>query len=109
VEDLGVDLVDGAAARHCRISVGGEHAFRAFVPLGWLLGRLPLDRAPALEIWRGDLDWWTFAGGQLGRATVLIGGHPGDAWTHSGLRGTLRAELRAVERDVPRTIDEPLP
>ena len=107
-EDLGIDLVDGAAARHCRISVGGPHALRAFLTLGWLLGREPLDRGPALGVWRGDLDWWTFVGGQLGRATVLVGGHPGDAWTGSGLRGMLRAEMRVVERDVPRTIDEPL-
>lgn len=107
-EDLGIDLVDGATARHCRMSVGGPHALRAVLPLGWLLGREPLDRGPALGVWRGDLDWWTFADGQLGRATVLVGGHPSDAWTGTGLRGMLRAEMRVVERDVPRTIDEPL-
>jgi len=109
VEDLGLELVDGAPARHCRISVGGTHAVTAFLPLGWLLGRSPLDRRPALEVWRGDLNWWSFAGGQLGRATVLIGGHPSDAWPSTGLRGTLRAEMRVVERDVPRTIEWPLP
>lgn len=109
VEDLGVDLVDGAPARHCRISVSGPHAVRAFLPLGWLLGRAPLDRGPALGVWRGDLDWWSFADGKLGRATALIGGHPSDAWTIPGLRGTLRAEMWVAERDVPRTIEEPLP
>jgi hypothetical protein len=99
IEDLGIDLLGGIAARHCRTAVDGPRAIGAFLPLAWLLGRQPLDDGPALEIWRGQLDWWTVGEGHVARADVVIGGHPADAWASSGLRGTLRAHMEVFDDD----------
>lgn len=109
-EDLGLEITGGAPARHCRSVVDGPRAIDAVLPLGWLIGQRPLEETPALEVWRGQADWWVFGDGHVGRATVYVGGHPSDAWPGSrGLRGLLRAELTATQRDVPRLIEQPLP
>ncbi|MDQ3938316.1 MAG: hypothetical protein M3253_06500 [Chloroflexota bacterium] len=107
-EDLGVERVDGRSVRRCRIAVDGSTARRAFLPLAWLTGSAPLGDGAALQVWRGELDWWTGAGNRLARAAVLVGGHPGDAWNEPGMRGLLRAQLSAVEPDNPPLIEEPV-
>lgn len=106
-EDLGVGLVSGARARHCRTAVNGPTALDTFLPLRWLAGAQLLTVTHALADWRGTLDWWVFTDGQLGQATVDIHGYPGEAWATSGIAGTLSARLTALDRDVPRTVTPP--
>lgn len=106
-EDLGVGLVSGARARHCRTAVNGPTALDTFLPLRWLAGGQLLTVTHPLEEWRGTLDWWVFTDGQLGQATVDIHGYPGEAWPTSGIAGTLSARLTALDRDVPRTVTQP--
>jgi hypothetical protein len=106
-EDLGVELVSGARARHCRTAVNGPAALDTFLPLRWLAGGQLLTVTHPLDEWRGALDWWVFTDGQLGQATVDIHGYPGEAWPTSGIAGTLSARLTAVDRDVPRTVTPP--
>jgi hypothetical protein len=97
-EDLGVELFDGAPARHCRVAVDGDTVLGAVLVMRWLAGEDPRMPSTALNIWRGELDWWTFGDGALGRAVIRIGGYPGDAWDATGIAAVLEAELRALDR-----------
>jgi hypothetical protein len=108
-EDLGVELVGGAQARHCRLATDGPTALAAFPALRWFLGQDPLPAGPALEDWRGVLDWWVFADGQLGMASVAIHGpaYEGD-WPARGFQVTLEAQLKALDRAVPQAVDPPV-
>jgi hypothetical protein len=109
-EDLGVELVRGAKARHCRVALDGPTALAAFPALRWFLGQDPLETAPALEDWRGDLDWWVFSDGQLGMASAVIHGpaYEGD-WPARGFQVTLEAQLKALDRGAPQAVDAPAP
>lgn len=106
-EDLGVELVGGARARHCRTAVGGPTALDTFLPLRWLAGGQLLTVTHPLDEWRGTLDWWVFADGQLGQASVNIHGYPGEAWPTTGISGSLIARLTALDRDRPHTVTRP--
>lgn len=106
-EDLGVGIVSGARARHCRTAVNGPTALATFLPLRWLAGGQLLTVTHPLEEWRGTLDWWVFTDGQLGLASVDIHGYPGEAWPTSGIAGTLSARLTALDRDVPQSVSPP--
>ncbi|CAN5251250.1 hypothetical protein BH24CHL7_BH24CHL7_02360 [soil metagenome] len=108
-EDLGVEALDGMAARHCRIFIDGNVALEASPPLAWLAGGEPLVTPRTLGVWRGTIDWWTDAASVLVLAKVTVGGLPPDAWDVRGVHGLLRAELRVTERDTPQDIGEPLP
>jgi hypothetical protein len=107
-EDVGLELVGGARARHCRLLTGGILALQGFRPLRWLIGQPPLSDEPALNAWRGSLDWWVFGDGELGMATVSVEGLPA-AGSAPGLQETLQATLTARDRGSRRTVAEPAP
>ena len=99
-ENRGLEYVEGARARHCRIAVDGP-TFAAGVPqVRWLAGAGDLRR------WRGQLDFWVFTDGELGRAEGAVSGEAG-ALGAEGLLGTIRARLTAVDRDQAITISVP--
>ena len=100
-EDRGLEFVEGARARHCRIAIDGPTFLVSFPQVGWLTGDADLHR------WRGQLDYWIFVDGELGRAEGSVNG---EAITigRDGLRGTIRTTLIAVDRDRPTTIDPPI-
>lgn len=99
-ENRGLEYVEGARARHCRVAVDGP-TFVAGVPqVRWLAGESDLRR------WRGQLDFWVFADGELGRAEGSVSGEA-SALGADGLQGTIRATLTAVERDRAVTISAP--
>jgi hypothetical protein len=106
-EDLGVELVEGARARHCRTAVDGPTALDAFLPLRWLAGGQLLTVTHPLTEWRGTLDWWVFTDGQLGRSTILISGYPGEAWPTSGIQGSMSAQLTALDRTTTHAVTAP--
>ena len=106
-EDLGVELVEGARARHCRTAVDGPTALDAFLPLRWLAGGQLLTATHPLTEWRGTLDWWVFADGQLGQSSVIINGYPGEAWATSGIQGSMSAKLTALDRTVDHSVTPP--
>ncbi|HSH22045.1 MAG TPA: hypothetical protein VK992_05505, partial [Candidatus Caenarcaniphilales bacterium] len=109
VEDRGVETVAAQPARRCRRLISGAQALDGFEPLRWLIGQDPLTSAPALEIWRGELDWWTNSRGELVAARAHVGGLPSDAWPARALRGLLRVELHVLDAGTPQPIGEPLP
>ena len=107
-EDLGLEHVEGARARHCRTFIDGPAALKTFLPLRWLLSNDSEMGESPLETWRGELDWWVFADGELGLATVRVSGARGDTgWDDDGVRAFLEARLEAVDRDESIDISAP--
>jgi hypothetical protein len=107
-EDLGLDIIEGARARHCRTFIDGNTALDTFLPLRWLLYG-DSDRADdPIGRWRGELDWWVFADGELGMATVEVSGSRAEtSWDAEGVQVTLRARLEATQRDRPVDLSAP--
>jgi hypothetical protein len=100
-EDLGLEVVDGAKARHCRTFMDGPTALSTFLPLRWLLHDGQEQAEADIRRWRGEMDWWVFADGELGRARVEVSGSRADTdWDATGVRAVLQAELEAVDRDL---------
>lgn len=108
-EDVGIDLFDGARARHCRLAVDGPTALTAFPSLRWLVGQNPLDTSTVLEDWRGTLDWWVFGDHELGVAEVMVGGFLLGQVPAGGIQGTLTARLTARDRVAHQPIVPPAP
>ena len=100
-EDRGIEFIEGARARHCRIAIDGPTFEAAFPEIVWFA-----DARPDVHRWRGELDYWIFAR-RRGRADV--GGVNGDAAGigADGLQGTIRATMIATDRDRPVSIAPP--
>jgi hypothetical protein len=96
----GVDVIEGARARHCRLAVDGVTFRTAFPQIDWLVGTADLSR------WRGELDYWIFLDGQLGWVTGSVNGEAGEI-REGALQATIRVNLTATERDEPVRIDAP--
>ena len=99
-ENHGVEFVEGARGRHCRVAVDGPTFLAAFPQARWLVGDDTLRR------WRGELDYWVFTDDELGRVTGSVNG-PADSLQVGGIQGTIRVELDATDRDATRTIVAP--
>lgn len=98
-DDLGIDLVGGRAARHCRIQTEGPAAVAGFPALRWLVGadETTPDPGTGLELWRGTVDYWLvttratgFVNVDVFLATTAVDGQP-PRWPVPGLHATLRA------------------
>ncbi len=91
-EDIGLEVIGKATARHCRLLTGGSIATQAFRPLRWLLGQSPLQNGESIADWRGNLDWWTLDNGTLAMASVSVQGLTPAGWP-TGLQAVLQATL----------------
>ncbi len=99
-EVLGLAFFEGARARHCRIAIDGE-TFRATFPqVEWLVGEADLHR------WRGELDYWVFADGQLGRVSGSVNGDAVGIDSR-GIQATLDATLAATGRGAAFVVAAP--
>ncbi len=109
-EDLGVETVGAAQARHCRVALNGAIALEAFPALRWFLGQDPFTARRELEFWEGKLDWWVAGDGELGMAAVAIHGpaYDGD-WPARGFGVTLEARLKVLDRGAPQVVEPPVP
>jgi hypothetical protein len=96
-EDRGIELIEEARSRHCRITIDGSFAVSVSVPVRLVVDGSLQPKTP-LVAWRGSLDWWIFADGQLGQAVITIGGYPGDAWLSGGLQASIVARVTATDR-----------
>lgn len=90
-EDRGVEVIEGARARRCRVAIDGS-IFRAAFPLvDQLVGSADLHR------WRGQLDYWVFLDDQLGQIAGSINGEASQI-VAGALNGTVEIRLTATER-----------
>ncbi len=99
-EDRGLEFVEGARARHCRVAVDGSIFLLSFPQVGWLVG--PVD----LATWRGELDFWIFGDGEVGMASGTINGSAQGILSH-GLLATAWVRMTATDRDAPVFIAPP--
>ncbi len=100
-EDRGIEFIEGARARHCRIAIDGPTFEAAFPEIVWFS-----DAAVDVHRWRGELDYWIFGDGEVGQT---VGGINGDAAGigADGVQGTIRTTMIATDRDRPVTITPP--
>ena len=65
-------MIEGARARQCRIAIDGPTFRAAFPQVAWLVGDADLAH------WRGQLDYWVFLDGQIGRIAGSVNGDAAD-------------------------------
>ncbi|MDP9481614.1 MAG: hypothetical protein M3P84_00135, partial [Chloroflexota bacterium] len=100
-ENRGLEFVEGARGRHCRVAVDGPTFVAAFPQVRWLVTDDTLHR------WRGQLDYWVFGDGELGRVTGSVNG-PADTLGPPGIQGTIHVQLTATNRHAGRSIVPPV-
>lgn len=101
-EDRGIEVIEGAPARRCRIAVDGDTFRAAFPAVRWLVGGADLGR------WRGQLDYWIFLDGELGQIAGSVNGE-GSVVVPEALQATIDVHLTATERDRDFVIYPPAP
>jgi hypothetical protein len=101
-EDHGVETIEGARARRCRIAVDGLTFGAAFPETGWLVGAADLHR------WRGQLDYWIFLDGELGQVAGSANGEASEI-IPAALSGTIDVRLTATDRGRDAVIYPPTP
>ena len=99
-EDRGLEYVEGARARHCRVAIDGEIFAASFPQVAWLVGNA------SLETWRGQLDFWVFGDGEVGMVTGSVNGNAQAILPH-GLLATVEIRLTATDRGDPVSITPP--
>ncbi len=100
-EDRGVEVIEGARARRCRVAVDGRIFEAAFPQVVWLVGAADLHR------WRGQLDYWVFLDGELGQIAGSANGEAA-AIVPNAISGTIEVRLVATERGRDSVIYPPL-
>ncbi len=90
-EDRGVEVIEGARARRCRVAVDGEIFEAAFPEVRLLVGAADLHR------WRGQLDYWVFLDGEVGQIAGSINGEATGV-VPAAIQGTVEIRLTATER-----------
>ncbi|HEY3164288.1 MAG TPA: hypothetical protein VGJ71_08000 [Candidatus Limnocylindrales bacterium] len=98
----GVAVIEGARAIQCRILVDGKTFRAAFPQVAWLVGDANLAH------WRGQLDYWIFIDGELGRISGSVNGDAADIQL-GAIQSTVRFELTAVDRGSAIAIVPPGP
>ena len=90
-EDRGVEVIEGARARRCRVAVDGPIFESAFPQVRLLVGSADLHR------WRGQLDYWVFLDGEVGQIAGSINGEATGV-VPEAIQGTIEVRLTATER-----------
>jgi hypothetical protein len=101
-EDRGIEVIEGAPARRCRIAVDGATFRAAFPQVRWLVGDADIDR------WRGQIDYWIFLDGQVGSIAGSANGEAAGIEAEA-LQATIEVRLTATERDRDLVIYPPAP
>ena len=90
-EDYGIEVIERAPARRCRVSVDGPTFRSSFPPVAWLVGDADLQH------WRGQLDYWVFLDGALGQVAGSVNGEAGGL-EDEAIQGKVEVLLTATDR-----------
>ncbi len=101
-EDRGVEVIEGARARRCRVAVDGDTFQAAFPQARWLVGDADLHR------WRGELDYWIFMDGELGQVVGDVSGEAAGV-DPKAILAELDVHLTSTERDRDLVVYPPAP
>jgi len=101
-EDRGIEVIEGARARRCRVSVDGPTFRSTFPQVAWLVGDDPLAH------WFGQLDYWIFLDGALGQVAGSVNGEAGGL-REGAIQGTVDVVLTATDRGADIVIYPPAP
>jgi hypothetical protein len=101
-EDRGIEIIEGARARRCRVAVDGDTFRAAFPQVRWLVGDADLGG------WRGQLDYWVFVDGELGQVAGSINGGAAEIEAEA-IQATIEVFLTATERERELVIYPPAP
>jgi hypothetical protein len=96
----GVSIIDGARARECTIAVDGPTFRDAFPEAMWLVGDAGLGH------WRGQLSYWVFLDGQIGRIEGSVNGDAAEI-QDGALQATIRVAVTSIDRGSPITVTAP--
>ena len=99
-EYSGLEYVEGARARHCRVAVDGNTFQASFPQVKWL------TKSAVLETWRGEINFWVFGDGEVGMITGSINGAAQEILPH-GIQATIKVRMTATDRDTQVTISPP--
>lgn len=99
-ENRGLEFIEGARARHCRIELDGATFVEAFPQVNWFVG------VDTLAHWRGALDYWIFSDDEIGQIQGEVSGEAAPLG-RGGIVGTIAVTLYATERDRFRSIVAP--
>jgi len=99
-ENHGLEYVEGARARRCRIAIDGPTFAASFPQVRWLVGDANMTT------WRGQIDYWIFCDGEVGRISGSVNGNAQDILSH-GLLATVTVRFNMIDRDQPVTISPP--
>jgi hypothetical protein len=101
-EDYGIEVIERAPARRCRVSVDGPIFRSSFPQVEWLVGD------DDLQHWRGQLDYWVFLDGALGQVAGSVNGE-GSGLEEEAIQGRVEVFLTATDRDGDLVIRAPAP
>jgi hypothetical protein len=101
-EDHGIETIEGARARRCRIAIDGSTFGAAFPQVELLVGDADLHR------WRGQLDYWVFLDGELAQVAGSANGEAAGI-VPDALNGTIDLRLTATLRGRDSVIYPPGP
>jgi hypothetical protein len=101
-EDHGIEVIERAPARRCRVSIDGRTFRASFPPVAWLVGDDDLGR------WRGQLDYWVFLDGALGQVAGSVNGE-GGGLADEAIQGRIEVLLTATERGRRIAVQAPAP
>jgi hypothetical protein len=99
-EYLGLEYVEGARARHCRVAVDGKTFEASFPQVKWL------TKSAVLDAWRGEINFWVFGDGEVGMISGSANGSAQEILTH-GIQATVQVRMTATDRDTQVTISPP--
>jgi len=99
-ENLGLEHVEGARGRHCRVAVDGSTFESSFLQAEWLIG------TAHPTTWRGELDYWIFGDGEVGLIQGSVNGDAQDILPH-GLLVTVHVRMTATDRDSAIAVPTP--
>ncbi len=91
-ENHGLEYVEGARARRCRVAVDGNTFQASFPQVKWL------TESAVLSTWRGEIDFWVFGDGEVGLISGSLNGSAQEILPH-GIQATVKVRMTATVRD----------